>query len=63
MFRWLLLIVFLVLAALMCAAAFVVQQFGWPGLLGVMVAFFLSFEVWFQVPLPKGPLEALFGYA
>ena len=40
MFRWLLLIVFLILAALlMCAAAFVVQQFGWPGLLGVMVAF------------------------
>jgi hypothetical protein len=29
---------------------------------GVMVAFFLMFEVWFQVPLPKGPVEALFGY-
>jgi hypothetical protein len=38
-FRWLLLGVFLALATLMCAAAFVVQQFGWPGLLGVMVAF------------------------
>ena len=30
---------------------------------GVMVAFFLAFEIWFQVPLPKGPIEALFGYA
>jgi putative tricarboxylic transport membrane protein len=31
--------------------------------IGTMVAFFLMFEVWFQVPLPKGPLEAAFGYA
>jgi hypothetical protein len=31
--------------------------------IGVMLAFFMSFEVWFQVPLPKGPVEALFGYA
>lgn len=30
---------------------------------GVMLAFFLSFEVWFKVPLPKGPFEALFGFA
>ena len=30
---------------------------------GTMVAFFLMFEIWFSVPLPKGPLEALFGYA
>lgn len=28
---------------------------------GNSVAFFLIFEVWFQVPLPKGPLEALLG--
>ncbi len=28
---------------------------------GVSVAFFLMFEVWFKVPLPKGPLEAAFG--
>lgn len=26
--------------------------------LGVSVAFFLLFEVWFKLPLPKGPLEA-----
>ena len=31
--------------------------------IGVMVGFFLMFEVWFKVPLPKGPLEALFGFA
>ena len=31
--------------------------------IGVMVAFFLMFEVWFRVPLPKGPIEALFGFA
>ena len=29
---------------------------------GVMFAFFLMFEVWFKVPLPKGPIEALFGF-
>ena len=28
---------------------------------GVSVAFFLMFEIWFKVPLPKGPLEAAFG--
>lgn len=30
---------------------------------GVSVAFFLMFEVWFKVPLIKGPLEAAFGLA
>jgi hypothetical protein len=29
---------------------------------GIAVALFLTFEVWFLVPLPKGPLEALIGY-
>jgi hypothetical protein len=28
----------------------------------VSVALFLMFEIWFKVPLPKGPLEAMFGY-
>lgn len=32
-----------------------------PVALGVSVVFFLLFEVWFLVPLPKGPLEALLG--
>ncbi len=29
--------------------------------IGVITAFFLIFEVWFKVPLPKGPIEALLG--
>jgi putative tricarboxylic transport membrane protein len=28
---------------------------------GVIVVFFLMFEIWFKVPLPKGPLEAALG--
>ncbi len=28
----------------------------------VSVMLFLMFELWFTVPLPKGPLETLFGY-
>lgn len=42
-------------------------KYDWPRIaavsVGVMVAFFLMFEVWFRVPLPKGPIEALFGFA
>ncbi len=37
----------------------------WRGALvgiGVAVFFFLMFEIWFLTPLPKGPLEELFGY-
>jgi hypothetical protein len=30
---------------------------------GTVLAFFIMFEIWFSVPLPKGPLEAAFGYA
>jgi len=44
----------------------ILGKYGWLKIaavsVGVMLAFFLSFEVWFQVPLPKGPVEALFGY-
>lgn len=29
---------------------------------GISVALFLMFEVWFLVPLPKGPLEELLGF-
>ncbi len=29
----------------------------------VIVCIFLMFEIWFRVPLPKGPLEALLGLA
>jgi len=34
-----------------------------PIAIGMSVAFFLVFEIWFQVPLPKGPLEAALGFA
>lgn len=30
--------------------------------IGTATALFLMFEVWFLVPLPKGPFEALIGY-
>ena len=33
-----------------------------PVSLGVSVVFFLLFEIWFKVPLPKGPLEAALGF-
>lgn len=33
-----------------------------PVAVGVPVALFLLFEVWFLVPLPKGPLETWLGY-
>jgi len=41
-------------------------RFAWNRIIPVSVivpvAMFLLFEVWFLVPLPKGPLEALIGY-
>ena len=41
-------------------------KYGWsriaPVAIGVMFVFFMMFEVWFKVPLPKGPIEALFGF-
>jgi hypothetical protein len=41
-------------------------KYSWPKIagvsIGVMTVFFLMFEVWFKVPLPKGPLEALLGF-
>ena len=41
-------------------------KFGWAKCVAISVsvsiALFLMFEIWFKVPLPKGPLEALFGY-
>ena len=41
---------------------------GWATLIAVLIGFlvnatfFLMFEVWFKVPLPKGPIEALLGF-
>jgi hypothetical protein len=40
-------------------------RYGWPMLIavsvGVSVVFFCVFELWFKVPLPKGPLELWIG--
>lgn len=40
--------------------------FGWLACLGValgtMLLFFLTFELWFLVPLPKGPIETALGF-
>jgi putative tricarboxylic transport membrane protein len=33
-----------------------------PVSIGTMFFFFLMFEIWFKVPLPKGPLEAVLGF-
>lgn len=41
-------------------------RFGWPATaavsVGVPLVFFLVFERWFLVPLPKGPIERLLGF-
>ena len=41
-------------------------KYSWPKVagvsIGVMTAFFLMFEVWFKLPLPKGPIENLLGF-
>ena len=29
---------------------------------GVSVSAFVMFEIWFKIPLPKGPIENLIGY-
>ncbi|MFL5337447.1 MAG: tripartite tricarboxylate transporter TctB family protein [Geminicoccaceae bacterium] len=55
------------LASALLIAAFM-RVFGRYGYLlcgglgvAIAVALFLMFEIWFQVPLPKGPLEAALG--
>jgi putative tricarboxylic transport membrane protein len=69
-------IVFVVLIALIgiyfAAAIFIAFFMAWfgrypvlkvaPVALLVPLALFLMFEVWFQVPLPKGPIETALGY-
>ncbi len=55
-------------ASTLFVAAFmrVMDKYGWLKTLvisvGINVTLFWMFEVQFMVPLPKGPLEALFGY-
>ena len=56
------------LASTLYIAYFMYQlgRYSWlkiaPVAIGVSVVFFLIFEVWFQVPLPKGPLETALGF-
>ncbi|HRE13868.1 MAG TPA: tripartite tricarboxylate transporter TctB family protein [Usitatibacteraceae bacterium] len=42
-------------------------KYGWakiaPVSIGVVVFFFMMFEIWFKVPLPKGPIEAALGFS
>jgi hypothetical protein len=55
-------------ASVLLIAFFMIRhgRYRWPLTaavsLGVPLLLFLVFERWFLVPLPKGPLEALFGY-
>jgi hypothetical protein len=55
-------------ASVIFIAAFMhyLGKYAWPRIalvsVGTMAVFFLMFEVWFKVPLPKGPLEALLGF-
>jgi hypothetical protein len=53
-------------ALLIAACMKVLGKYGWLATIGVsvgvMVAFFVMFEIWFQVPLPKGPLESALGF-
>jgi putative tricarboxylic transport membrane protein len=55
-------------ASVIFIAAFMryLGKYSWPKIaavsVGTMAAFFLMFEVWFKVPLPKGPIEALLGF-
>jgi len=55
-------------ASALFIAAFMVWQGKYRSLaslgvgLGVPIVMFLLFEIWFLVPLPKGPIEHLLGY-
>lgn len=54
------------------SAIFIIAFMMWQGKFGIVksiavavpvnVFLFFMFEVWFTIPLPKGPLEAMFGY-
>ena len=54
------------------SAAFITIFMVWQGKFSIVkslavaipvnIFLFFMFEVWFKIPLPKGPLEAMFGY-
>jgi len=51
---------------LICAFMKMLGKYGWLSAIavsvGVVVSFFVMFEIWFSVPLPKGPLETALGF-
>ena len=53
-------------AVFICLFMRLIGRYAWTrsGAVGVAVSAiaFPLFEIWFTIPLPKGPLEALFGY-
>jgi putative tricarboxylic transport membrane protein len=53
-------------AAFICLFMRIVGRYGWlrSAVVGVAVSVsaFVLFEIWFTIPLPKGPLEELLGY-
>lgn len=61
-------VVGLYVAAVFYIGAFMrfLGHYGWPLVaavaIGVPIVTFVTFEIWFLVPLPKGPLEEMMGY-
>jgi putative tricarboxylic transport membrane protein len=57
--------IYLSSAILIAVFMFWLGRYQWPLTaavsIGVPLAFFLMFEKWFLVPLPKGPIEEFFG--
>jgi len=53
-------------AVFICLFMRIIGHYGWRRSVAVGAAVsavaFPLFEIWFMIPLPKGPLEALFGY-
>jgi len=56
----------------LASAIFIAAFMAWQGKFGIFkcvsvaamvaVSLFLMFEIWFKVPLPKGPLESMIGF-
>jgi putative tricarboxylic transport membrane protein len=63
---WLSLGIYVASAIFIAAFMRYLGKYGWAKIaavsVGTMVAFFLMFEIWFKVPLPKGPLETALGF-
>ena len=64
---WYSLGIYLASAAYIAFFMWYLGKYSWakiaPVSLGVVVFFFMMFEIWFKVPLPKGPIEAAIGFS